>query len=271
MNPDQLSPTTRKILALLVEEIRNGEIPEEFDLVWGIDGAAFSTPDKGFVSIEGFNIRRIHIDALQDAGLIYSRPTLHDGREIMRHCFITPDGYACVDGNLASDNVTERQHSVPVEISESYAAFLKDNPMPERNCFLMMRFGKTSLHDRITEAVRKSLEPYDIKVFRADDREYHDDLYFNILTYIQGCSFGIALFERIEREDFNPNLSLEVGIMLGLRKKVCFLKDQNLSALHSDLVGKLYKGFDPLNPETTIQPELKAWLQDKGIIILPSS
>lgn len=53
--------------------------------------------------------------------------------------------------------------------------------------------------------------------------------------------------------------------MLALRKPVCLLKDRTLTALHTDLVGKLYKEFDPLDPIATIPNELSRWLKDKGL------
>ena len=65
---------------------------------------------------------------------------------------------------------------------------------------------------------------------------------------------------------FNPNVSLEVGILLGLRKPVCLLKDKTLSVLHTDLIGKLYRTFDPHNPAHSIPDALRAWLKDREIV-----
>lgn len=104
-----------------------------------------------------------------------------------------------------------------------------------------------------------------ITAVRADDKQYHDDLLQNIQTYIYGCGFGIAVFERIEEENFNPNVSLEVGYMLALRKPVCLLKDKTLRTLHADLIGKLYRVFDPQDPLKTISSELSKWMKDKDI------
>jgi nucleoside 2-deoxyribosyltransferase len=86
------------------------------------------------------------------------------------------------------------------------------------------------------------------------------------MTYLYGCGFGIAVFERIEAEEFNPNVSLEVGYMFALNKPVCLLKDRTLKTLHTDLVGKLYKTFDPQDPIKTIPDEVTQWLSDKEII-----
>jgi len=74
------------------------------------------------------------------------------------------------------------------------------------------------------------------------------------------------VFERIEQEEFNPNISLEVGYTMALRKPVLLLKDRTLKNLNTDLIGKLYKVFDPQNISESIAPQLQRWLKDKGII-----
>jgi hypothetical protein len=158
-------------------------------------------------------------------------------------------------------------HRPPIEITESLARFRGDFPDHSRLAFIMMQFGTSSAHRKILAGIRSALDPHGLVGLRADDKQYHDDLYFNILTYIYGVRFGIAVFERIEADAFNPNVSLEVGYMLALGKSVCFLKDRTLRTLHTDLVGKLYRSFDPQNPEETIPPELFAWMDQKGFIV----
>ena len=155
---------------------------------------------------------------------------------------------------------------VPPEIQQSLQNFRLDHPDPKKVAFIMMKFGKTAAHDRIVQGIKEALTPYGVKAVRADDKDYHADLYPNVLTHIYGCGFGIAVFERIEREDFNPNVSLEVGYIMALGKHVCLLKDQTLSSLQTDLVGKLYKTFDPQDPIASIPPVLTKWMQDRGII-----
>jgi hypothetical protein len=53
--------------------------------------------------------------------------------------------------------------------------------------------------------------------------------------------------------------------MFGLRKHVLLLKDRTLRALQTDLVGKLYREFDPQNPEETIPAQIDGWLSDKDL------
>jgi hypothetical protein len=45
------------------------------------------------------------------------------------------------------------------------------------------------------------------------------------------------------------------------------LKDKTVDALQSDLAGKLYRPFDPHDPEKTIPNQLTSWLEDNGIIL----
>ncbi len=154
----------------------------------------------------------------------------------------------------------------PLEIDRSLRAFKKDHPDERRTAFIVMQFGETDAHERIVSTIKETLGKYGIEALRADDKEYHEDLYYNVLTYLYGCSFAIAIFERLSDEVFNPNVSLEVGYMKALPKPVCLLRDSTLKELHSDLVGKLYKEFDTQDPETSIPPELEKWLRDKEII-----
>ena len=150
----------------------------------------------------------------------------------------------------------------PPSISNSLRRFHARYPNPAKLGFIMMRFGRTPAHQRIVDGIRSALQPIGCTALRADDQQYSDDLLSNILTYIYGCGFGIAVFERIEQEDFNPNVSFEVGWMLGLQKQVCLLKDRTLKTLHTDLVGKLYRTFDPQDPVATIKVELERWVAD---------
>ncbi len=154
----------------------------------------------------------------------------------------------------------------PIEITESLQRFKRDHPDPAKTAFLMMQFGATTLHAEMVKAIRETGQKHGIAVLRADDKEYHGDLYLNVLTYMHGSGFGIALFERLVREDFNPNVSLEIGYMLALRKLVCLLKDNTLRALQTDLVGQQYRSFDPQNAAKSIPEVLERWMSDRELL-----
>jgi hypothetical protein len=168
--------------------------------------------------------------------------------------------------NRPATVATSSSPYVPVEIQESLAAFRQAHPEPGKIGFIVMKFSKSKAHDNIVQAIRNTLSPFGIQALRADDRRYHDDLYQNIQTYMYGCGFGIAVFERLESDVFNPNVSLEVGYMLALKKPVFLLKEKTLPSLQADIVGKLYESFDTQDPIGTIPSALSKWMKDKGVI-----
>lgn len=117
----------------------------------------------------------------------------------------------------------------PSELTNSIARFRKDHPDQTRTAFVMMEFGTSKAHAQIVDGIKITLQSKEIVGLRADDKEYHDDLFSNVLTYIYGCSFGVAVFERIENDRFNSNVALEVGYMTAMGKPVCLLKDRTAS------------------------------------------
>jgi hypothetical protein len=154
----------------------------------------------------------------------------------------------------------------PAELTSFIEAFKLDHPDPQKCAFLMMKYESTSSHKKITEVIKKFGEKYGIKVLRADDKSYSPDLLPNIRTYMHGCGFGIIVFERLTKNDFNPNVSLEVGYMMALEKPVCLLKDSTLPALPTDIIGRLYEEFDTQHPEKTIPAALEKWMRNKKLI-----
>lgn len=174
---------------------------------------------------------------------------------------------AVTEHKLALPGIPPRESKSmePVEIRESIAKFRKDHPDSQKLAFILMQFGSSPAHAKILQAVKGSLQAKGITALRADDKEYHGNLLYNVLTYIYGCGFGIAIYERIESERFNPNVSLEVGYMMALGKPVCLLKDRTLPNLNSDLGGMLYRTFEIFDPAVTIQESLFRWLSEKGI------
>lgn len=150
------------------------------------------------------------------------------------------------------------------EISPGLQRFRADHPRDQKTAFVMMQFGTTQLHDSALSCIKRVMAGRGITALRADDKEYMDDLFLNIRTYMHACDFGVAVIERITGDDFNPNVSLEVGYMMGLGKRVLLLKDLTLKSLQSDLVGKLYKPFNTLDIEATMPNQIEKWLVDNG-------
>lgn len=155
--------------------------------------------------------------------------------------------------------------SSPIEIQESLKKIRADFPDPKKVAFIMMQFGETKEHTDILISLRKTLTENGLSGVRADDKTYHDDKLYNILTYLHGCGFGIAVFETITDQSFNPNVSLESGYLMGLHKPICLLKEKKLKTLPSDLVGRLYHEFSIEQCDLTISNVLRNWLSDKDL------
>ena len=167
--------------------------------------------------------------------------------------------------NTPKSNKNHEVEKCPVEIKESIEHFKRDFSDPKKVAFIMMKFGTTPAYKKIVTAIRDTLASHGIQGVTSDNKQYHDDLYYNVLTYLYGSGFGIAVFERIEADQFNPNVSFEVGYMLALKKPVCLLVDKTLK-LYTDLLGKLYKEFDPHDPAETIPDVISKWLRDKEMV-----
>ena len=126
--------------------------------------------------------------------------------------------------------------------------------------FLIMPFKKEL--DDICRIIKESLKEYDIKVVRADDKAFSDELWKNVMIYMECCQKAISIFDKSEDNSFNPNVALETGYMLSKGAYVCLLKDSRLKNLPSDLISKLYKEYDYADFKKQIQGLLQTWLKE---------
>jgi hypothetical protein len=144
--------------------------------------------------------------------------------------------------------------------------FLDVHPNPDRNVFVIMRFIDSPQMNEVYSTIRDACSAYGFHATRADDRDYTGDLWSNIEVYMTCCQYAIAVFEDIEKRDFNPNVSLELGYMIGRRKRSLILKEQRLPNLPADVVHKLYKPFDMFKISDSITREVTRWIEvDLGI------
>lgn len=148
----------------------------------------------------------------------------------------------------------------PIEITDSLARFRQQYPDAARTAFIMMPFHTTAPYPALAAAIKTTLAQHGIAGLRADDHRFHALTYYNILTYLHGCGFGVMVADRIASEQFNPNVALEAGYLLGLGKPLCCLKDQTLPKLFTDLAAQLYTPFDPHAIPHSVAAALTAWL-----------
>ena len=148
----------------------------------------------------------------------------------------------------------------PDTLNTSLKKFRRQFPPRARIAFIMMRFEDGRVHKKISELIKETLKQFDIIGVRADEFDFHETLLHNVQTYVHGCDFGIAVFERVKDDTFNPNVAYEVGYLTALRKPVCILKDKTLNALPSDLLGALYVEFDTSELRKSIKSALRQWI-----------
>jgi hypothetical protein len=68
--------------------------------------------------------------------------------------------------------------SIPPEIQHSLREFRLDHPDPKKVAFILMRFGPTAAHSNIVQGIRDTLAPHGISAVRADDKDWHSDLFY---------------------------------------------------------------------------------------------
>jgi nucleoside 2-deoxyribosyltransferase len=137
-------------------------------------------------------------------------------------------------------------HRPPRHLESAIKNFYKDFGVNKPIGFIIMRFGTTSEHIKIVEALKKVSEQTGVLLLRADGRPpYHANLLENVQVYLHACSFGIAIFEDAESKGYNPNVAYETGYLAALGKPVLPLKSSSIETLPTDLKGLLYELYDP--------------------------
>jgi hypothetical protein len=160
----------------------------------------------------------------------------------------------------------------PPELLGPLHSFLAAHPF-ETNVFGMTRFPDDDEENEdlypvapALEAARKVCEGHGLTFHLASDRQIVDDLWPNVAAHIWACRYGIAFFEDRRERGINYNLTIEVGSMIVLGRRVAILKDrtidrdQKVEQLPSDLTGRIYKPVD-LDDIATVRSALGAWIK----------
>lgn len=262
-----LTEKQKELARWIVGEVRAGHIPESFTILWHMQGATILDSSTNYDSSSlNQRLERGVLDALAESKMLLLRSTEHH-----LTCTLTGLIYKAVDSNFAEEEaptpISALAQPHPPEIAMSLDRLRAKYPDPKKLGFLVMRFAAEKPFARIVDVIKQTAEKHGLTVVRADENEFHADLWGNVRTYLHGCGFGIAVYERIETDEPNANVGLEVGYLMAMNKPVLLLKDRTLETLQADLVGKLYKQFDPHDPDGTIPGQLTKWLEDYGIIV----
>ncbi|MHC2438949.1 TIR domain-containing protein [Bradyrhizobium sp. USDA 4451] len=136
--------------------------------------------------------------------------------------------------------------------------------------FLIMPFALTPTYKILADTIRDVLDRYGIATVRADDRQSAATLWESLQKDMDSCSHAIAIVDDRTKSGINKNVLIETGYMLARKAGVLLLKDRTLASLPTDLLGHLYRTFDPKNVKKTTTKAVVEWLRDQGLAKRPS-
>ena len=145
-------------------------------------------------------------------------------------------------------------------LREEVGRFLVTNPF-DANVFLMMPYVSTPQFWEIEQRLKTALERQGFQGHAARDKDLMPNLEDNTCAYMVACRYGVAVFEGVTGDAFNPNVSFELGFMFAWGRRCLLLKDASLKQMPADLCGKLYREFDSDNL-VTLERVVGAWAAD---------
>jgi hypothetical protein len=156
-----------------------------------------------------------------------------------------------------------------MSLNESLKKYYK-NFSDNRIGFTMMRFNEHPRLKYIYTIVKQIFKDCGVEITRSDEYQADSEISVNIKTHLRGCDFGIAIFDGINNDAHNPNMAIEIGYLLALEKKICILKDSNISLLPADIGNLVYFTYDShssdLDIKEALYPKIKQWLKDNELL-----
>ena len=153
----------------------------------------------------------------------------------------------------------------PPELLKPLASFLEDHPF-ENNVFGMTRFPDEQEKAKDTDPMKKALavardvcKSHGLELHLASDRAISDDLWTNVAGHMWASKYGIAFFENRRGKGLNYNLTIEVGSMLITGRRCALLRDDSISSMPTDLVGRIYKSVN-LDDLETVGKAVEGWI-----------
>ncbi len=114
--------------------------------------------------------------------------------------------------------------------------------------------------ESIYRAIESALNNHGLIPLRADRHSFAPALWWNVVTYMIGSSYGVVVYEPTDTVPFNPNVSIEAGFMIALDKQVLFLANNYLKKLPVDFSGHLFKTFSVSKLDESINDAISDWV-----------
>lgn len=223
---------------------------------------------------EGASIVIKKIDSLEE-DIDFEDMNSQEAKELNIHLStkLLPNFTAFCNWYTAAINNIERS---PIDIKGAEINFYRNNKTSPsiKHGFIMTSFDKK--HDEsIKQSIQEVEEKFQIKMHIANSNgETANQLLNNIMGLMNCCDFGVGIYFNDYKKGsiINPNLSLEVGYMLGLNKEICYLKNVELDHLNNDLASKIYtkyknKDLVKYKKIPFMKEALIKWIEDNSRII----
>jgi len=134
-----------------------------------------------------------------------------------------------------------------------------------KNVFLMMRYR--SYNEHLSERIEKIIKDQGFNCVRADmdDWDITRNVY-NPIAVLYACKYGIALFDKPEDEkdmknQFNPNVAYELGMMQLQRKDCLIFKHTSLVKIpFFDIMKDIYSEYE--HPKD-MDAHIEKWIKTK--------
>lgn len=133
-----------------------------------------------------------------------------------------------------------------------------------RNVFVIMRYAPGAPFTEIENSIKETLQKFGLKAVLARDVRFHHTLWNNVRFCMDHSRYAIIVFEKVLEPAYNPNIAVELGYMMGLKRPRLILKDQSTQVLPSDIISELYTEFNSYKVKETITVAIEQWLERLG-------
>lgn len=166
-------------------------------------------------------------------------------------------------GYLPADSNDDMRTAVPEEVLPLVKRLHDEHG--DRSIFLMLQLGASGTTAQMIQEMKLALKSNGFVGLCATDAKFTDILWRNIQAFMHGCCGGLAIFDRIESDQYNANVALEAGYMIALGKPVAFLKERTVKGLQSDLAGHIWYPFD-VHVRESIHQAVHSWLRADRLV-----
>lgn len=163
------------------------------------------------------------------------------------------------------EKTVDTEVMVPGRLKKPVEQFCEESAY-ENNVFVMMRSSYQRIFKEIETTIRDVLDFYGLKARFSKDRNYSDEFWKNTETCMHGSRYGIVVFEEIDKQEYDPDISLQLGYMCSHAKECLFLNEKSMKRLHTEIFGNIHKKFDQSRIKETVTTCIEEWLErDLGI------